>query len=116
MTSSRPTKARRVRDVVADDRCGWEAFRLRLESLQTLTQAVQLMREVPPASTPGRGYYTNLGFFLGAFTVPVGTSYAEKALYLGLVQRLTAAGELKPGGGGRIEESLRKAMAAQGHP
>src|SRR5688572_25130451 len=116
MTTSRPTKPPRVRGGAAAEQRGWEAFRLRLEAVETMTQAVQLMHDAPAVSAPGRRYYTNLGFFLGAFTVPAGTCYAEKALYLGFVERLTAAGELRPGGGGRIGESLRRAMAAQGHP
>src|SRR4051812_9805806 len=99
MAKKRVTTAARVRDTADDDRRVWEAFRPRLEALQTMAQAVQLMNEAPPADAPGRQYHVNLGFFLGAFTVPAGTSYAEKDLYLQFVRRLNAAGELKPNGG-----------------
>jgi hypothetical protein len=113
MTKRRLTTAERVRDAADDDRRAWEAFRPRLEALRTMTQAVQLMNEAPPADAPGRRYHQNLGFFLGAFTVPVATSYEEKDLYLQFVQRLNAANELRPNGGKKVVEALQRAMAAQ---
>jgi hypothetical protein len=113
MVKSRTTRAARGPGPDAD-RHVWEAFRRRLDALHTLDQAIRLVNEAPPAFTPGRKYHANLGFFMGAFTVPVRTTYTEKALYLQFIQRLNAAGALKPAGGRKIEDALRRAMAAQG--
>jgi len=45
----------------------------------------------------------------------MGSNYEERALYLKLIQRLDAAGELKPGAGQKIQEDLRRAMEAEGN-
>jgi hypothetical protein len=51
----------------------------------------------------GLPYYSNLGFFLGDFTVPSGSSYEERELYLQFIQRLDAAGALKPGAEKKVQ-------------
>jgi hypothetical protein len=50
----------------------------------------------------------------GDFTVPAGSSYEEKKLYLQFIQRLEKARELDPGAGKKIQEALREAMTKQG--
>jgi hypothetical protein len=115
MARSRKTKAQRDHERAEADRREWETFRPRLNALQSYTDAVRLVAETPPPDAPGRRYYSNLGFFLQAFTVPFGSSHAEKALYLQFIQRLDAGGELKPGAGQKIVEALRHAMKAQDH-
>lgn len=113
MAQKRNTKADRERQRTEDERAMWQDFRPKLESLQTYVDALRLVTETPPPDAPGRRFYSNLGFFLQSFTVPLGSNYTEKALYLQFIQRLDAAGSLKPGAGQRIEAELRRAMASQ---
>ena len=113
MARNRKTKAQRDHERREAERREWEIFRPKLDALQSYVEASQLVAEAPPPDAPGRGYYSNLGFFLQAFIVPMGSSYAERALYLQFIQRLDAAGSLKPGAGQQIEEVLRLAMRAQ---
>jgi hypothetical protein len=75
----------------------WPAFRDRLAAAQNMAHALTLLGEQPAENAPGRRFYSNLGFFLQGFTVPGGSSARERALYLAFVQRLDAAGALKPG-------------------
>ena len=114
MTRRRKTKAEREQERTDADRRVWDRFRPQLETLASFAGAQLLVDEAPPPDSPGRRYYSNLGFFLQAFTVPTGSSYAEKALYLQFVQRLDAAGSLKPGTGQKVQEEIRRAMEAQG--
>lgn len=106
--------ARREQEWAESDRRVWEQFRPRLEALRSFPAAQALVKEAPPPDSPGRRYYSNLGVFLQAFTVPEGSSYAEKELYLRLIERLDAARALKPGAAQRVEEELRRAMETQG--
>lgn len=93
---------------------GWQDFRTRLDSVQNFAEAMQLTEDAPPTDAPGRKYYSNLGTFLTDFSVvPAGTSYEEKALYLQLIQRLDAMGDLKSGSAEMIIEKLKKAMDDQ---
>ena len=108
---SRRTKADREREwQQARDR-EWEQFRPKLAALQTFADAMALVDQAPRPDTPGRKFYSNLGFFLQAFTVPDGSNGEERALYLEFVRRLDAAGGLKPGALERIEEDFRRARA-----
>jgi hypothetical protein len=110
----RKAKARRDQERYEADRREWEIFRPKLEALQTYPEAQLLVLETPPPDPPGRKYYSNLSFFLGAFSVPGGASYAEKALYLKFIQRLDDSGALKPCTGQIVEEALRRFMNDQG--
>ena len=112
--AKRMSKAEQHQKHADDDAREWDGFRPRLDALADLTEAMRLVGESPAHDAPGRRYYSNLGFFLGAFSVPAGSSYAEKALYLHFVRRLNATGQLKPAGGKKIEADLQKAMDAQG--
>jgi hypothetical protein len=111
---SRKTKTEGDREWAEAERRVWNEFRPRLDVLQTNAEALQIVAEAPPSDSPGRRYYSNLGFFLQAFTVPMGSSDAEKALYLQFIQRLDAAGVLKPGAAQKVKEDLRRAMELQG--
>ncbi len=113
MVRRRKTKAEREQEWAEADRRVWDQFRPR-EALASFGEAQSLANEAPPPDSPGRRYYSNLGFFLQSFAVPMGSSYAEKALYLQFIQRLDAAGALKPGTGQKVQEELRRAMEAQG--
>jgi hypothetical protein len=88
-----------------------EDFLTRLDKVSTFVEAERLAIETPPQGSPGRKFYSNLAFFLQSFTVPAGSNYAERRSYLGLIQRLDAAGMLKPGVGKDVEQQLRQAMA-----
>ena len=100
------------------ERRAWEQFRPRLEAVTSLAEAVLLVKGAPPVGSPDWRYYSNFRAFLrDVNTIPDDSSYEEKALYLKFIQRLDAAGALKPPGvGQKIQEALRNAMALQGKP
>lgn len=110
---TRKTKAEQDQQRAEAERTAWDVFLPKLEALQSYAEALQLVAAAPRPDSPGRRYYSNLGFFLQAFTVPDGSSYTEKVQYLCFVKKLDAAGELKPGALQSIEEALQKAMAKQ---
>lgn len=110
MGRNRKTKAQRDHEYREAERREWEVFRPRLDALQSYAKAKQLVTEAPPPDAPGRRYYSNLGFFLQAFTVPMGSNYAERVLYLQFILRLDASGALKPGTRQQIEEALLHAI------
>jgi hypothetical protein len=74
MARGRKTKAEREQEWQAADRRLWEEFRPRLEALTSFVDARLFVDDAPPRDSPGRRYYSNLGFFLQAFTVPEGSS------------------------------------------
>jgi hypothetical protein len=106
MAKRRKTQAERENERAQADRQAWEEFEPRLAGLQTLEDAAQLVAEAPPVDYPGRGYYSNLGFFLQQFTVPNGSNGAERFLYARFIERLDAAGALKPGAAAQILRAL----------
>jgi hypothetical protein len=110
------TNADGERDRAEAERRVWEDFRAKLAAAQTYLDALTLVAEgAPPPESPGRRYYANLGTFLQLFQVPVRSSHAEKELYLEFIERLDAAGQLKPGVREQLEGALRRAMSAQGN-
>ncbi len=111
---ARETKADEERQHAEAEQRDWEEFRARLAAQETYLDALTLVAEgAPPPDAPGRRYYANLGTFLQHFQVPVRSTYAEKELYLGLVRRLDAAGQLRPGVRKDLEGALERAMEAQ---
>jgi hypothetical protein len=89
----------------------WDVFRPKLAALQTFDEAVSLVNQAPPHSSPARRHYSNLGFFLqNNFNVPAGSSNAERALYLEFITRLDAAGALKPDAREQIERTIRASI------
>lgn len=107
------TKSQKMQERADADRRVWEVFRPKLDAVQNLAEAYELSAETPPPNAPGRGYYSNLAFFLQCFGVPGGSSYAEKGLYLKLIARLDTTGILKPGAREKIESDLRQAMETE---
>ena len=89
----------------------WGVFRPKIDAATTLADALQLVAQTPPPDAPGRSY-SNLAFFLQCFGVPGGSTYAEKALYLQLINRLDATGVLKAGACQKVEEDLRQSLEA----
>jgi hypothetical protein len=114
MARRRKTKAERDSERAEAERLAWEQFRPRLEALQSYEDALRLVNQAPPPDSPGRRYYSNLGFFLQNFTPPMGSSSSEKSLYLKFIQKLGSAGALKPGTQQKVEEDLRRAIERQG--
>lgn len=115
MKKRRKTKAEGAQEwAAAEGRC-WETFRAKLAAARGYVEARLLVEQAPPTDMPGRRFYSNLGFFLGNFLPPAGSSYDEKALYLQLLQRIDAEGLLKPGARQQADEALRKAMSEQGN-
>lgn len=114
MMRRRKTKAEYEREFYEAKRRVWEIFRPQLESLYSYTEAHQLVDQAPPPDAPGRTYYSNLAFFLDSFSIPAGSDHIERKLYLQFIQRLDAAGELKPGARQKIEETLLQSINEHG--
>jgi hypothetical protein len=91
----------------------WDSFSKKLGLVNSFGEAKALCGETPPPDAPGRTFYSNFAFFLGNFTIPNGSNRAERALYLALIVRLDAAGELKPGARQTIEEAFRRASGGR---
>jgi hypothetical protein len=108
--SRRKTRAEQEYERAAAEQRAWEEFRPKLEALKTFEEAAQLVDEAPRPGTPGRRFYSNLGYFLRCFGPPAGASQAEKALYTQLLRRLDEAGQLKPGVRQSREDALRRAI------
>jgi hypothetical protein len=87
--------AERERARANAERRAWDEFRPKLAALQTFVEAQRLARSPLSPGSPGRKFYSNLGFFLHAFIVPLGSSYEEKSLYIEFIRRLDAAKSLK---------------------
>ncbi len=108
-TRRRKTVAERRHEHAEAERRVWDEFRPWLAALSSYADALKLVAEAPPPDSPGRRFFSNLGFFLQGFSTPGGSSGEERALYAQLIERLDAAGELKPGAGKQIADKLRRA-------
>lgn len=113
MARTRKTKREREQEWANAERRAWEEFRPKLAALRSFIDAEILVTQAPPPDTPGRRYYSNLGFFLQEFTVPGGSSNAERSLYLQFIEHIGKGGELKAGAGQIVGERLRRAMRAK---
>jgi hypothetical protein len=85
----------------------WDQFEPKLAALQSFTDAEMLVFRAPPEGSPGRKFYSNLGFFLQRFSVPDGASRAELHLYIGFIRRIAA--NIKLGEENRIIRDLENA-------
>ncbi len=79
----------------AEARC-WIEFKEALAAARTAVDALVLVYKAPPESSPGRRFYSNLGFFMQRFTMPYGATREERLLYGELMRRMDASGSLKP--------------------
>ncbi len=109
----RKTAEERGQDRMDARALAWKEFRPKLAALQTYAEALLLVNQAPPESTPGRCFYSNLGFFLQGFTPPLGASGDEKSLYVEFIHRLDSQGLLKPGVGQRAVKALQSAISEQ---
>jgi len=89
----------------------WEKFRSILHATENRCDALALALAMPRQETPGRKFHTNLLWFLQDFTVPNESNLEERSLYLELIRRFDAAGELKPGMKCQVEKALQAHFA-----
>jgi len=108
----RKTKAERQRERDEANHRVWEQFQPKLASLQSYEDGEKLVAEAPHPDAPGRGYYSNLAFFLQNLSFPNGAGYAERVLYVQFLERMDAAGQLGPEGKQKIFE-LRRELEIQ---
>lgn len=114
MSRQRKTIALRRAEFADAEHRVWASFRSKLDALRTLEDAWSLVAEAPRPDTPGRRYYSNLNFFLEEFRVPMNSTSDEKALYAQFIERLDAAGTLKPGAGQSVLQELTSAIEEDG--
>lgn len=84
----------------------FEKFKNSLNKVKTFPEAQILVKKAPPVDTPGRKYYSNLGFFLQRFDIPAGLDDEEKLLYKKFIEKLDSTGQLKSGIGKEIKNKL----------
>ena len=89
----------------------WEKFRSLLQAVQDCGEALALALAMPREDVPMRKFHTNLLCFLQDFTVPNESNPEERSLYLELIRRFDAAGELKPGMKFQVEKALQAHFA-----
>lgn len=98
MAPRRKTIAERRRERANAERQAWEVFREKLGAAATLADACSLfLQQAPPEGTPGRRYYSNLGFFLQGLSIPGGASAEELGMYAALLDRLGLEPEVAAG-------------------
>lgn len=88
----------------------WETFRDRVVELQTLADARALLDQ--PPDDAGQQYYLNLADFLLTFAIPPTANRAERELYLRVLDRLAAAGEVKRSAAVPALAALRRSLGA----
>jgi hypothetical protein len=108
--------ANRANEKYEAERQVWEDFRSKLESIQSFIEAELLVAESPPPESPGRKYYSNLGFFLTSFIVPCDANATERSLYIQLIQRLDATGIIKKGEAANVVNALQKSLNDYPYP
>jgi len=109
------TRAERSQEQAEQKHRAWSDFLPKLRATQSFTEAQQLVANSPRPDSPGRSFYMNLGLFLKSFSVPGGSSYAEKAEYLRLIREFNKSKILKPGVLEQVEKALQVAMEQQGN-
>ena len=85
----------------------WEKFRSLLQAVQDGGEALALALAMPQQDIPVRRFHTNLLSFLQDFTVPKGLTPEERSVYLELIRRFEAGGEVKPGVRRQFEQALQ---------
>lgn len=81
---------------------------------QNLLLQLSLLSDSVAPGTPGRSYYSNLGFFMQTFSPPAGANAFELAQYRRLIALFENEGALKPGVRSRFEEALDRAIRERG--
>jgi hypothetical protein len=110
MARHRKTQAERRAEWDNARRQAWEQFYPKLEAVQSYEDAQRLVDEAPRPDTPGRPYYSNLGFFVMSFRPPDGANAVELREYARILGLLNEQGRIKAGlGEGLIAEMERAA-------
>ena len=104
---AKKTAVRQRQDKTSEDNQYWEKFRSILQGGQDCGEALALALAMPQQDVPVRRFHTNLLSFLQDFTVPKGSTPEERSLYLELIRRFEAGGEVKPGVRRQFELALQ---------
>ena len=104
---AKKTAVRRRQDKASEHNQYWEKFRSILQGGQDCGEALALALAMPQQDVPVRRFHTNLLSFLQDFTVPKGSTPEERSLYLELIRRFEAGGEVKPGVRRQFELALQ---------
>src|ERR1700682_2122059 len=87
MAKKRKTKAEKRMEWEEREQRVWDAFIPKLRAVTGLKDALVLLNEAVPESSPGRKYYSNLGTFLQTFFPPDGAGSTELAIYIDLIEK-----------------------------
>lgn len=109
--SKTPAERKQHKEHLAD--VARRAFFRRLERIQSWEDALKLRDEVPPKGSASQRYYRNFAYFMREFDPPHGASREELVLYLAMIERLDAKGQLAPGARETVVATLRRAMESQ---
>jgi len=90
----------------------WKKFRSILQGGQDCSEALALALAMPHEDVPVRKFHTNLLSFLQDFTVPKESNPEERSLYLELIRKFEAGGEVKPGVRRQFEQALQASSPA----
>ena len=85
----------------------WKKFSAILQEGQDCGEALALALAMPRQDVPVRRFHTNLLSFLQDFTIPKESNPEERSLYLELIRRFEAGGEVKPGVRRQFEQALQ---------
>jgi hypothetical protein len=110
MVKRRKTVSERRQASHEEDERSWRAFYSKLSAVQSHIDALRLLSEAPAPDSPGRRYYSNLGFFLQSYAAPAGASFVELNEYHRLIRLFDQEGMLKKGVLPEIEETLLLAI------
>jgi hypothetical protein len=110
MPRKRKTAAQLRDESYAADRRAWEDFLPKLQSVESYQGAIRLLAAAVPSGASGRGYYSNLGFFMQTFRAPDGANASELSEYLRLIDVFDVEGVLKPGVRPQLDEDLKRAL------
>ena len=113
MAKRRTPRMKRAEWDAAENRA-WKDFEPKLIAAKNLAEAKKLVSNAPRPDSPGRKFYSNLGFFLGSLLVPNGSKPKEMKLYIGVIEKLVKNGELKPDVAQKAIDRLKEAISAQG--
>jgi hypothetical protein len=108
---SRKPEWMKRQEIAEASRKAMDRYLKTLASVNGIEDALKLIAHPPAVDTSGRPFASNFAFFWGhEFMIPGSACEAELREYLGLVRRLDANGELKPGALADVERRLTEAM------
>lgn len=110
MARRRKTASERRQESSEADQRAWAVFSPKLTAVRSFKDAFLLMADTVRPDSPGRRYYSNLGFFLQSFAPPAGANAMELNEYLRLIRLFDSEGALKKGVRAEIEEKLIAAI------